>query len=366
MITGDEINDYVDIPDMNENLINGKLYYQNGMRIKKTKMKVYEFTERWSNKKYSKENNTAFQVWRPVKPAEMQKYNTAYPIGYFVGTTERGEYTTLQNSISKHAGTEAEMSFQFVNQDGVSARIWKYAREQAERSYPDPATKEHKRVKFSYAPSALVVYVANKKDIKDARRRLITKYGKIVENHWPQMDDGLRMRFIPIIYEKIKNQKVYNHLYDHLGLQAVSKAGEIILDLEMWDIMERKDYLHGNSLEQVIHGLTSTSREGIPIVKHISRKWTRNPDKIDYEIVIAPTMIHEEQIMLKTVRAALLERYGKQMHKHFWPTHKRWQGHSARFDYKEESDPKIESFILGSLRQLFKNFNGRHGRHHAR
>ena len=37
LITGDEINDYVDIPDMNINLINRKLYYQNGMRIKKNK-----------------------------------------------------------------------------------------------------------------------------------------------------------------------------------------------------------------------------------------------------------------------------------------------------------------------------------------
>ena len=345
MFSGSDLSEYVDIPDMRENLIHDKLYYQNGLRLK-TKMTVYEFTERWSNKKYSRDNNTPFQMWKPIKPAEMQNYDKAYPIGYFVGTTERGEYSTIQKSISKYAGTATEVSFQFVNQEGVSARIWKHAREQAEKSYPEPTSKEHKRVKFSYAPSALVVYIAEKKNIKIARRRLITKFGKIKDGHWPQMDDGSRMRFIPIIYEKVKNQQVYNHLCDHLGLQAVSKAGEIKLDLEMWDIHEKRDYMFGNSLEQVMHGLTSTARKDIPIIKHIARKWSRSPDKVDYEIVIAPTMLHEAQNMLRTVRAALLEKFGNKMHKHFMPPHKKWNNFYSSGKTREESDPEIESFIL--------------------
>ena len=105
-------------------------------------------------------------MWKPIKPAEMQKYDIAYPIGYFSDTTERGEYTIILNSISNQVGTVAEVLFQFVDQDGVLARIWKYTREQAEKLYPDPATKEHKRIEFSYAPSALVVYIAEKKDLK--------------------------------------------------------------------------------------------------------------------------------------------------------------------------------------------------------
>lgn len=160
------------------------------------------------------------------------------------------------------------------------------------------------------------------------------------------MNDGSRMPFILIVYEKIKNQQVYNHMCDHLGVQAVSKAGKIKLDLKMWDIREKKDYLHGNSLEQVIHGFTSNSRKGIPIVKHIARKWTRNPDKIDYEIVIAPTMFHEAQNMLRTVRATLLTKFWKNMNKHFLPAHKRWQGQYRRHNYKEDSNPEIELFIL--------------------
>ena len=74
--TGDAINEYVDIPELKENLVDGKLYYQNRLCIK-TKMNVYEFTERWSNNKYSGDKNSSFRNWRPVKAAEMQKYDTA-------------------------------------------------------------------------------------------------------------------------------------------------------------------------------------------------------------------------------------------------------------------------------------------------
>ena len=69
------------------------------------------------------------------------------------------------------------MSFQFVNQTGVTPRIWQYAREQAEYAFPNPYSKEHKKVKFEVAPSALVVYVSEKSKIKQSRRTLIKNMG---------------------------------------------------------------------------------------------------------------------------------------------------------------------------------------------
>ena len=198
----ENISEYIDTPEMQLNVINGRTYYRNGLRIR-TRMDIYEFTERWNNNKYTKEPNNPFQNWRPIKAAEMQSSHNAYPIGYFVGTSERGDYTTINKYISEDAKANAEVSFQFVNQAGVTPRLWKYAREQAEYAFPNPFSKEHKKVKFDYAPSALVVYVSEKNMIKQARRNLIEKYGKLVQNHWPQMRDGLRMRFIPIMIGKV-------------------------------------------------------------------------------------------------------------------------------------------------------------------
>ena len=176
-------------------------------------------------------------------------------------------------------------------------------------------------MKFEYAPSALVVYVADKDKIKQARRNLIARYGKLIDNHWPQMHDGSRMRFIPIMHGKVKNKDVYDHLNNHLALQAVSKAGEIKLDLRIWDLQSKHDYLEGRLLEEVMHGLTSTTCEGIPVVKHITRKWSRQPDKISYKITVAPSMLSEAQHLLNTIRAALVEKFDSRVQRHFSSPH---------------------------------------------
>ena len=322
---GEKINEYIHIPELKDNLIEGKVYYQNGIRIK-TQMTVYEFTERWSNMRYNKDENRPKIEWTPIKPAEMQSSDQAYPIGYFTGTTERGDYRTLNKTISEITDTNTEVSFQFVNQSGITPKIWQFARERAEMASDDPRSKLHKRTKFKYAPSALTVYVSDKAAIKEARRVLIKKYGKLEHGLWPVMPDGSRMRFVPIIFGNInensinkKKQKVYKHLYDQMVLQSSSKAGEVLLDLEMWDLYNRPDYLKGSTLEEVIHGLTSTTKAGIPIFKHITRKWTRNPDEENYEVAVAPSMLREAQETLRTIRPALKRKFGLQMNNHFRP-----------------------------------------------
>ena len=347
LFRSDDIQEYIEIPDLGENLIDRKIYYQNGVRIK-TKMTSYEFSESWSNKKYDASRANPQKFWWPIKPAEMQSSDESYPIGYFAGTTERGDYSTINDKISELAEVTAEVSFQFVNQEGVSPKIWRFAREQANCVDTNQQSKEHKRIKFSYAPSALVVYVSNKKDVKMARRNLIAKYGKLHGNHWPVMPDGSRMRFIPIVGQ-VKNKDVHQHLYDHLALQAVSKAGEVKLDLNMWDIHQKYDYLDGGTLEEIIHGLTSNNRQGCPIVKHIAKKWSRYPDQIDYEIVVAPSMLHEAQEMMKSIRAALVRKFGTKVQKHFVSVNDKWKtGPLANRILRDEYDPEIEDFIVDS------------------
>ena len=57
--------------------------------------------------------------------------------------------------------------------------IWKYSREMAEEFTTKQFSKEHKKVRLNHALSALAAYIANKADIKSARRNLIPKYGKL-------------------------------------------------------------------------------------------------------------------------------------------------------------------------------------------
>ena len=37
--------------------------------------------------------------WVSMRPSEMQTSHTAYAIGYFAGTTERGDYQTINKTL---------------------------------------------------------------------------------------------------------------------------------------------------------------------------------------------------------------------------------------------------------------------------
>ena len=348
-LNGDEIrliNDhllskYIDIPGNPENFYHNKVYYQNGVHIQ-TNMPVTEFVERWNNKKYEKEIFNKYD-WMPIKRAEMQHHDTAYAVGYFVGTSERGHYTTIESTIQNFTKTSAEVSYQYVNQQGVTGKVWNYARETAAQDYPNPQTKEHKKIKFKYAPSALVVYVPDASLIHTARRNLITAFGNLDDNgHWPIMSDGSRMRFVPIIKGFIKNKRVYSHLYDHLWLQSVSKAGEITFDLKMKDINTNKEYLKDQTLEQVLHGITSDTRKGVPIIKHISRKWSKSPNNEEYEIIVTSYMVNKATNLMRTIRNELVKEFGNEVTNHFQDS-----------KYEQSTQPSIghdvelEDFILG-------------------
>ena len=126
-------------------------------------MKINTFVEKWNNKKYDNTENTWFNNWKAVKRAEIIKQSDAYPIGYFVGTTERGYYDTAIKSLMEEFDNEIEISFKSIYQPGVSTKVWKLARTTAERQYRNINSKDHKIIKFAMAPSALIVYVGNPK-----------------------------------------------------------------------------------------------------------------------------------------------------------------------------------------------------------
>ena len=90
-----DIEQYVEVPQKDTNIFTDKIYYQNGLRIK-TKMDIYEFSERWNNKKYGRNAAQNVQGVNSIKPAEMQGHESAHAIGYFVGTSERGHYDTIK------------------------------------------------------------------------------------------------------------------------------------------------------------------------------------------------------------------------------------------------------------------------------
>ena len=189
-----DIPKYIDMGSQSEmNITAGRIYYNNGIRIK-TELDVYDFVEGWNNKQYDKTQGSPFQEeWKPVKRSEMQYSDTAYPIGYFVATSERGDYDTISNEIAKEEQYKVELSFQNVYQNGVTSKIWKMATERATEVYTNTTSKAHRQLKFSLAPSALTVFTRNEKDIGELREKFMIKYGELENGEWPTMMDGSKM-----------------------------------------------------------------------------------------------------------------------------------------------------------------------------
>ena len=273
---------YIDSPttqEYNPPIPRGRFYYQQGVRLR-SRNTVHNFVEKWNNYRYSnKEKHPVLQVMS-MKCAEMQGASTAYPIGYFKGTTERGKYTTVKEEIAE-LGPGIEASYQMIHQKGMSNEIWQQAKELAEEDYPNPYSKEHKQVKFKFAPAGLVVYVADPDKISKARREMFKKYSTSGEDgQWPAMRDGSRMKFVPMIQGSTNNDTLYNILFNALRVQSLTKGYETNMTINIKDIFTPKPYFHNRTLENIIHSTTSNTegKIGIPLFKHILRKWTRDAE----------------------------------------------------------------------------------------
>ena len=159
----------------------------------------------------------------------------------------------------------------------------------AEEVNINPNSKEHKRIKFKNAPTALIVYVSEKQNVKLARRKLFDHFGEIDESgQLPILPDGSKMIFSLIIQGPIKNNQAFNNLSDSLTLQAMVKADEILLPLNVSNIFKAETCMQNRSLENIIHSmvLNTSQVKGIPIFTHITRKRMRDPSVVRYEVAV--------------------------------------------------------------------------------
>ena len=254
MVIGNEmIKEYVAAPKNPECLTRDKMYYHYGLRIN-TNKPVQEFTEQWNNNKYNLTKQYPILQWVSMRPSEMQTSSTAYAVGYFIGSSERGDYKTLSiNLKTSFPQVKVEASFQTISQDKISSLIWEKANSKAEAADTSPKSKFARTIKYKFSPSALSVYVDKKEHVKTTRWTLYDKYGTIEDkNAWPTMPDGSKMLFVPILRGKL-NDEVIRDLTDSMDLQDELKADEVLLDINIQNIQEEKIYFNNKSLEYILY-----------------------------------------------------------------------------------------------------------------
>lgn len=279
-----------------------------GIRIV-TKLTAEEFTKQWSVAKWRNKGQNI-----TLREAESQVSEQAVAIGYMHGTTPIGDYRTLKREIYKETNGKCETSWQVVNIPNVSGKIWEIANKEASKD-GSRFESAHKRKKWAWAPEALVVYVNDKDKIKEAKKCITEKYGTKVET-----TDGSAVRFVPFIFgkkdqetRKVLDQKLYHNLQMHCAL----KATEVEFKLDIKDIHDKKDYLGGKSIEQILHQLKDS--EGNRIFKHTARTFSKYFNDEKYSIVCSFNMVTQARKAVAELKTNLHDMCepGENIFKHF-------------------------------------------------
>ena len=349
LLNKEMIQKYINIPGNPSKLVVGRTYYQVGIQVK-TDLKHAQFIAKWNNARYEAKREQGNINWITIKAAEVQESHTAYAVGYFAGTTERGDYDTVQKCLQEICKYPVEISYQLLNQNNLTKSLWKEARESALRCNSNTQSRAYKNTLFKLAPAALTVYVYSREHIKETNHFLMEEYGEALDDGaWPTLQDKSRAKFIPVMRKTPKRADVKEYLEASMVNQILSKSVEKSINIEIWDIKEKKEYLKGQSIEQILHSKLSERRDNVPLIKHIARRWTKITVEDDsYEIIVQPNMYDEAHQFIKTIRNTLVKEYGSEVTKHFWakrnfPSAHGQYNNDSHIDISEDDDELLIS-----------------------
>ena len=86
----------------------------------------------------------------------MQTSVTAFAVGFLQGSSEKKVITTINNNLQNELKCKAEVSWQYMNQTGITNKLLDEVNEYAEKKVGKKA-QQFNRIKFSMGPSALIV-----------------------------------------------------------------------------------------------------------------------------------------------------------------------------------------------------------------
>ena len=309
-LTYNEIREYLHLPNGTSSLIRDQMCHGIGINVK-TEQEIQVFINKWNSIKYRSNDDKIRKDWMSVRRSEVQKNHRAIPVGFFQGSSENGVYELLNQELPKILDMDIEVSFQNIYQRGITGQFWENAKLEAKKQGSEKS-REFRRTKFNLAPSGLIAYVYKESDVSLALKKLMDKYGKQTEEKaWPQLPDGSRMKFIPLLNKTVRNTKVKNQLSKRIHWHITAKALEEVMDLPVMDIFENKEYFNGKSLLYILQGEMSKEKHGATIFRHVVRKWSNDPESKEYQITAHYHMRTEATKFLKNIRQFLSDNYGE-------------------------------------------------------
>ena len=104
-----------------------------------------------------------------------------------------------------------------------------------------------------------------------------------------------------------------------MELHVDLKLDEMLLDINIKDIHQKKTDFNGQSLEQILHNMTIKIDENteIPIFKHICRKWMMDASVVRYQVAVQRQMEETAKKHIKQLKNTLIKKYGNSVNRHF-------------------------------------------------
>jgi len=113
--------------------------------------------------------------------------------------------------------------------------------------------------------------------------------------------------------------------------QIHSKANKVTLEPPLNNIHETKSYLNNQSMEQVVLGMMTELDSNLPLFKHITYEYTRNPVETKYQVIVYKAMETEAVNRLDVMKHVIHSQFGNEVFQHFEDEHKGlFTSHSRR------------------------------------
>ena len=274
--------------------------YRQGVRFSSA-FPVHVFLDKWN---IARKTVSGSYV---LSPAENQNHHSSSIVGFCQGSTEKKDFSILRDTLPELTGIpHLDLSWQNVSLGKHNAALWRDAKEIATQEFGDQPTSQWKHKKFAHSPRALVIYAPTSAEAETARRILYQHYGKTETGNFPQWPDGSRMKFLPLD-EGFLPSSIADRILPRMKWHIFAKANEVSIPLPHFD-----PWQHIGSTKETIGSFLHnvTTPKGIPVFRHITHRWTRNPEHRKWNITVSSHMEEVARTYLGNLSTYLHAQYG--------------------------------------------------------
>ena len=333
---------YVDVPPWAKMSYGEKRHFRFGIRIN-TSLPLHQFIGLWGRYKNR-------EGWNHITESEMQESATWKVVGWLQGSSNRQCLKTINRWQEKEYGDKnVEASFQNTRDVGdpkLLRDMWDEAKKVAEQKSAN-ATSTFNTIKQQLAPSGVVIYCSEERNVRELKASLMKKYGKEIDNRMPVWENGSQYKFVPCLSNNSKKSNKHT-VSKRLKWHCWSKSNEVRIPIEVIDIFEEKDYLEGKSLEFIINTWMSSKHPNEALVKDIARKWDRDHTKEKYELVVYSRYAEEADVKVKSMKSDLGDKYSEEVLQHF-PNQSVLTSFTSSVRYRSIQQEEIEDEIEDML-----------------